>query len=66
MDLKALDATSQLLNLSKSKAECALIQETYMATSTILKDAKKLGLDTKFIGLNWTFGKTIIDLAKDA
>lgn len=40
VDLKALDATSQLLNLSKSKAECALIQKTYMATSTILKDAK--------------------------
>jgi len=66
VDLKALDATSQLLNLSKAKAEYALVQETYMATSTILKDAKKLGLDTRFIGLNWTFGKTIIELAKDA
>jgi len=66
VDLKALDATSQLLNLSKAGAEYALVQETYMATSTILKDAKKLGLDTRFIGLNWTFGKTIIELAKDA
>lgn len=66
VDLKALEATSQLLNLSKSGAEYAIIQETYMATSTILKDAKKLGLDTKFIGLNWTFGRTLIDLAKDA
>ncbi|MBC7196364.1 MAG: ABC transporter substrate-binding protein [Deferribacterales bacterium] len=66
VDLKALDATSQLLNLSKAGAEYALVQETYMAASTILKDAKKLGIDTKFIGLNWTFGKTLIDLAKDA
>jgi branched-chain amino acid transport system substrate-binding protein len=66
VDLKALDATSQLLNLSKAGAEYALVQETYMATSTILKDAKKLGVDTKFIGLNWTFGKTLIELAKDA
>lgn len=64
--LKDLDATSQLLNLSKSGAEYALVQETYMAASTIVKDAKKLGLDTKFIGLNWTFGKTLVDLAKDA
>lgn len=64
--LKDLDATSQLLNLAKSGAEYALVQETYMAASTIVKDAKKLGLDTKFIGLNWTFGKTLVDLAKDA
>lgn len=64
--LKALDATSQLLNMQKKKPAYALIQETYMATSTILKDAKKLNLDTKFIGLNWTFGKTLIDLAGDA
>ncbi|HCW92228.1 MAG TPA: branched-chain amino acid ABC transporter substrate-binding protein [Flexistipes sinusarabici] len=64
--LKALDATSQLLNMQKKSPAYALIQETYMATSTILKDAQKLGIDTKFIGLNWTFGKTLIELAGEA
>lgn len=64
--LKALDATSQLLNMSKKDPEFALVQETYMATSTILKDAQKLGVKTKFIGFNWTFGKTLIKLAGDA
>ncbi|KAA0259434.1 branched-chain amino acid ABC transporter substrate-binding protein [Deferribacter autotrophicus] len=64
--LKSLDATSQLLNMAKHDPEYALVQETYMATSTILKDAKKLGIKTKFIGFNWTFGKTLIKLAQDA
>lgn len=66
VDLKALDATAQMLNLKKSGAEYAIVQETYMATSTILKDAKKNGLTTKFIGLNWTFDKPLIKLAGDA
>ncbi|MGB9730852.1 MULTISPECIES: ABC transporter substrate-binding protein [Calditerrivibrio] len=66
VDLKALDATAQMLNLKKSGAEYAIVQETYMATSTILKDAKKNGLTTKFIGLNWTFDRPLIKLAGDA
>lgn len=66
VDLKALDATAQMLNLKKSGAEYAIVQQTYMATSTILKDAKKNGLTTKFIGLNWTFDKPLIKLAGDA
>jgi len=64
--LKALDATSQLINMSKNGADYALVQETYMAASTIVKDAKKLNLKTKFIGLNWTFGKKLHELAGDA
>ncbi|MEF3255448.1 MAG: ABC transporter substrate-binding protein [Deferribacterales bacterium] len=63
VDLKALDATAQMLNLKKSGAQYAIIQETYMATSTILKDAKKNGLNTRFIGLNWTFDKPLIKIA---
>jgi branched-chain amino acid transport system substrate-binding protein len=65
VDLKALDATSQLLNMNKKNPEFAIIQETYMATSTILKDAKKLNVPTQFIGLNWTFGKKLVEMAGD-
>ena len=65
--LKDLDATSQLLNMKKANPEFALIQQTYMATSTILKDSAKLGLPTQYIGLNWTFGKKLVELVgKDA
>ncbi len=36
-----------------------------MAASTILKDSKKLGLRTKYIGFNWTFGKKLYELVGD-
>ena len=63
--LNALEATSQLLNMQKSGAEWAIVQET-KATATILKDAKKLGLKTKFIALNWGMNKLFAKLAGDA
>ncbi len=66
VDLKALDATSQLLNMQKKSPDFAIIQETWGATATILKDAKKLGLTTKFIGLNWAAGEGVVKLAGDA
>ncbi len=64
--LTALDSTSQLLNMQKKNPDFAIIQETAMATATVLKDAKKLGVKTKFIGLNWASDEKVIDLAKDA
>jgi branched-chain amino acid transport system substrate-binding protein len=66
VDLSALDATSQLLNMKKKNPDYAIIQETWGATATILKDAKKLGIDTKFIGLNWATGEGLLPLAGDA
>ena len=63
--LNALDATSQLLNMKKKGAEWAIIQET-KASATILKDAKKLGLKTKFICLNWAMNSLFAKLAGDA
>ncbi|WP_431809336.1 ABC transporter substrate-binding protein [Brevibacillus agri] len=66
VDLKALDATPQLLNMQKKNPDFAIIQQTWGATATILKDAKKLGLTTKFIGLNWAAGEGVITLAGDA
>jgi branched-chain amino acid transport system substrate-binding protein len=64
--LQALDATTQLLNMQKTLPDFAINQHTLMATSTILKDAKKLGLKNKFIGLNWTFSEKLIQMAGDA
>ncbi len=64
--LKDLDATTQLLNMQKKEPDFAIVQQTTMATSTILKDAKKLGLKTKFIGLNWTFSEKLLEQAGDA
>ena len=64
--LQALDATTQLLNMQKTNPDFAINQHTVMATSTILKDAKKLGLKNKFIGLNWAFSEKLIQMAGDA
>ncbi|HHW39143.1 MAG TPA: ABC transporter substrate-binding protein [Bacillales bacterium] len=66
VDLKALDATSQLLNMAKKNPDYAIIQETWGATATILKDAKKLGIDTQFIGLNWATGEGLLPITGDA
>jgi len=66
IEVTALDASSQLLNMKAKNPDFALIQQTWGATSTILKDAKRLGIDTQFIGLNWAAGEGIIDLAGDA
>jgi len=64
--LRDLDATTQLLNMQKKNVDFAINQHTTMATSTILKDAKKLGLTTQFIGLNWTFSEKLVQMAGDA
>jgi branched-chain amino acid transport system substrate-binding protein len=64
--LQDLDATTQLLNMQKKNCDFAINQHTTMATSTILKDAKKLGLKTRFVGLNWTFSEKLTQMAGDA
>ena len=66
VDLKALDATPQLLNMQKKNPDYAIIQETWGATATILKDAKKLGIETQFIGLNWATGEGLLPITGDA
>ncbi|MBU8878082.1 ABC transporter substrate-binding protein [Bacillus sp. FJAT-29790] len=66
VDLKALDATSQLLNMEKKNPDYAIIQQTWGATATILKDAKKLGIDTQFVGLNWATGEGLLPITGDA
>ncbi|MEW6448203.1 MAG: ABC transporter substrate-binding protein [Bacillota bacterium] len=66
VDLKALDATTQVLDLKQKKADFAIIQGTSNLTATVLKDAKKNGVTTQFIGLNWAADEKVIQLAGDA
>jgi len=54
VDLKALEATTQLLSLKKKDPDFAWVGGTKPSTSVILKDAKKLGLRTKFFGNIWS------------
>jgi branched-chain amino acid transport system substrate-binding protein len=65
--LQDLEATSQLLRIKKKEVDFVFIQETYTATSTILKDAKKLGLkNIIFTGNFWGTGQKLAELAGDA
>lgn len=61
IDVTATEAQSQLLNMEKADPDYAIIQQTWTATATIIKDAQTLGLDTQFIGLNWAAGEGLID-----
>lgn len=63
IDVQATEAQSQLLNMEKKNPDYAIIQQTWGATATILRDANTLGIDTQFIGLNWASGEGVIDIA---
>jgi branched-chain amino acid transport system substrate-binding protein len=62
VDVQATEAQSQLLNMKKKNPDYAIIQETWGATATILRDAKTLGIETQFIGLNWASGEGVIEI----
>ncbi|WP_202079313.1 ABC transporter substrate-binding protein [Caldalkalibacillus salinus] len=66
VDLTSLDASSQLLNLQEKDPDFVIINQTWGATSTILKDARRLGIDATFMGLNWTTGEGLIPLTEEA
>ncbi|MBN2233366.1 MAG: ABC transporter substrate-binding protein [Deltaproteobacteria bacterium] len=65
VDLRATDATPQLLNLKKSDPDFVIVQETGVM-SVILKDAAKLNLRSKFFALNWAMSEKILQQAGDA
>lgn len=62
IDVRATEAQSQLLNMEKKNPDYAIIQQTWAASSTIIRDAKTLGIDTQFFGLNWASGEGIINI----
>lgn len=63
IDLSATEAQSQMLNLQKAKPDYAIVQQTWGATAVILREAKTLGIDTQFIGLNQAVGEGLIKQA---
>ena len=60
------DATTQLLNMQKAGADYAFIQNTVSWAAIILKDARKLGLKTKFFLNNYGMTEQLPELARDA
>jgi branched-chain amino acid transport system substrate-binding protein len=60
------DATSQLLNMKAKGAEYAYINVTTTGVSVILRDARKLGLATKFGSNPYGFSESLPTVARDA
>src|SRR5947209_4979418 len=59
------DATSQLLNTKQKGADYAYINVTTTGVSTVLKDAKKLGLTIKFGSNPYGFSEALPAVAKE-
>jgi branched-chain amino acid transport system substrate-binding protein len=66
VDLKAIEANSQMLSLKNKNADFAWIGGTTPSTAVILKDAKKNGLSTKFLVNIWGNDEDLVKLAGDA
>ena len=66
VNLRAIDATSQLLNMKKFDPDFAWIGGTTPSTAVIIKDAAKHGLRTKFMINCWGFDENLSRLAGKA
>jgi branched-chain amino acid transport system substrate-binding protein len=66
VDLKAIEANSQMLSLKSKGADFAWIGGTTPSTAVILKDAKKNGLTTKFFVNLWGNDEDLVKIAGDA
>ncbi len=66
VDLKAIDATTQLLPLKDKKPDFIWIGGTTPSTAVILKDSKKIGLKATFLTNIWGSDENLIKMAGDA
>ena len=64
--LKAIEANSQMLSVKNKGADFAWIGGTTNSTAVILKDAKKLGLKTRFFVNIWGMDESTPKLAEGA
>jgi branched-chain amino acid transport system substrate-binding protein len=66
VDLKAIEANSQMLSVKNKGADFGWIGGTTNSAAVIIKDAKKLGLKTKFFCNIWGADETTPKLAAGA
>lgn len=66
VDLKAIDATTQLLALKDKAPDYTWIGGTTPSTAVIMKDARKLGMKTTFFVNIWGADESLVQLAGDA
>ena len=66
VDLKAIDATPQLLSLKKVEPDFVWTGGTTPSTAVIMKDAQKLGMKCTFLTNIWSSDENIFKLGGDA
>ncbi|MBI9110677.1 ABC transporter substrate-binding protein [Maridesulfovibrio ferrireducens] len=66
LDLKAMDATPQLLGLKKQKADFVWVGGTTPSTAVLMKDAEKLGFKGKFLVNIWGNDENLAKMAGPA
>jgi len=66
LNIGALDATSQALNLKRSNINNIIIQETPGTAAILLRASTKLGLQAKYYGTQVTTNEDIIELGGSA
>lgn len=66
LNFGAIDATSQVLNLKRKKAEHIIILGITSHAAVLLRSSNKLGLDARFYGSTYTCDEDIITLAGKA
>jgi len=64
--LKAIEANSQMLSVKSKGADFGWIGGTTPSAAVIIKDAKKLGLTTKFLVNIWGNDEDLVKIAGDA
>jgi branched-chain amino acid transport system substrate-binding protein len=65
LDMNALDATSQVLNMKRYQPDFVIVQHVIAPSSLLLRGAKKLGLKTNFLGTVISTNVDTITLSKE-
>jgi len=66
LDMGALDATSQVLNLKRAKVDYVIVHHAISPTVALLRDARKYGLKAHIFGTMAPCDDIVIEMAREA
>jgi branched-chain amino acid transport system substrate-binding protein len=66
LNMNALDATTQVLSIKKSNPDFVIVQNHVALASLFLRTARKLGLNSNFLGTIMSTNDDVIALSKEA
>jgi branched-chain amino acid transport system substrate-binding protein len=66
VDLQATDATTQLQQMQRERADYIILQANINSSAVVTKDLRALGLSTKLICLNWAIDEIWLEMVGEA